>query len=165
MPAGPQFPCRSKGGINAVIFASRYSDVPKIVNLAGRFRCREGTLSRFGSDILERLAREKAIPRRETWGAMGHHMCSSLGDAARVQDFLNRCNLDMEGMARSVDPSVRMLCLHGTGDKTIPVQDSELCADLVPNSQLTVVEDADHNFSSPQAGAKMARRVVDFVLS
>jgi hypothetical protein len=36
------------------------------------------------------------------------------------QDFLNRVGLDMEGMARSVPPSVTMLCLHGTGDKTIP---------------------------------------------
>ncbi len=32
------------------------------------FTCREGTLQRFGADILERLARDKAIPRREPWG-------------------------------------------------------------------------------------------------
>lgn len=38
------------------------------------------------------------------------------------QDFLNRVNLDTEGMARGVPPSVRMLCLHGTADKTIPWQ-------------------------------------------
>lgn len=101
------------------MFASRHHDVPKIVNLAGRFKCRwarprgsawhrrrrgarlqrgpgvvraragaklagthgplagapsravfarEGTLQRFGADILERLAAEKAIPRRESWG-------------------------------------------------------------------------------------------------
>lgn len=94
--------------------------MPKIVNLAGRFKCRcvrrlgqppppvpaaalagtgrkrralavaglprwrswpagpstlaplgcrrEGTLQRFGPDILDRLAAEKAIPRREAWG-------------------------------------------------------------------------------------------------
>lgn len=35
LPAG----C-SKGGTNSVIFASRHHDVPKVVNLAGRFRCR-----------------------------------------------------------------------------------------------------------------------------
>ena len=29
---------------------------------------REGTLQRFGADILDRLARDKAIPRREAWG-------------------------------------------------------------------------------------------------
>ncbi len=36
------------------------------------------------------------------------------------QDFLNRCNLPMEEMARSVPPTVCMLCLHGTADTTIP---------------------------------------------
>lgn len=29
---------------------------------------REGTLQRFGADILERLAVDKAIPRKEAWG-------------------------------------------------------------------------------------------------
>jgi hypothetical protein len=29
---------------------------------------REGVLQRFGSDILDRLAVEKAIPRKESWG-------------------------------------------------------------------------------------------------
>lgn len=36
------------------------------------------------------------------------------------QDFLNRCNLPMEEMARSLPPTVCMLCLHGTADTTIP---------------------------------------------
>ena len=39
-----------------------------------------------------------------------------------LQDFLGRVNLDMEGMARSIPPTLRMLCLHGTADKTIPYQ-------------------------------------------
>lgn len=30
----------SKGGINAVMFAARHHDVPKIINLSGRFRTR-----------------------------------------------------------------------------------------------------------------------------
>lgn len=144
----------SKGGTNALMFASRHHDVPKIVNLAGRFKCREGTLQRFGADILERLAAEKAIPRRESWGEW----------VMTEQDFLNRVNLDTEGMARGVPPSVRMLCLHGTADKTIPWQESEACAALVPSSQLVLVEGADHNFTSTEAGREMAQRVVDFVL-
>ncbi|KAL4420728.1 hypothetical protein ABPG75_010384 [Micractinium tetrahymenae] len=145
----------SKGGTNALMFASRHHDVPKIVNLAGRFKCREGTLQRFGADILDRLAAEKAIPQKEAWGEW----------VMTEQDFLNRVNLDTEGMARSVPPSVRMLCLHGTADKTIPWQESEACAALVPSSQLVLVEGADHNFTSPEAGRKMARWVVEFVLS
>ncbi|KAI7836013.1 hypothetical protein COHA_010097 [Chlorella ohadii] len=145
----------SKGGINAVMFAARHHDVPKVINLAGRFRTREGTLQRFGADILERLARDKAIPRREPWGEW----------VMTEEDFLNRCNLPMEEMARSVPPTVCMLCLHGTADTTIPYADSELCASLVPNSRLILVEGADHNFTGEAAGQAMARHVVNFVLS
>lgn len=48
--------------------------------------------------------------------------CTHYPRGSAPQDFLNRVNLDTEGMARSVPPSVRMLCLHGTADKTIPWQ-------------------------------------------
>ena len=60
----------STGGTNSIMFAARHpAEVPKVVNLAGRFRTREGTLARFGADILERLAAEKGgIPRKEAWG-------------------------------------------------------------------------------------------------
>lgn len=145
----------SKGGTNSVMFASRHHDVPKIVNLAGRFKCREGTLQRFGADILERLAKEKAIPRKEQWGEW----------VMTEEDFMGRVGLDMEGMARSIPPTVCMLCLHGTADTTIPYQESELCASVVPNSRLILVEGADHNFTQKEAGQQMAAHVVDFVLS
>ena len=36
------------------------------------------------------------------------------------QDVMKRVNMDMEGLARSIPPATRMLCLHGTADKTIP---------------------------------------------
>jgi hypothetical protein len=35
----------------------------------------------------------------------------------------------------------------------------------VANSQLVLVEGADHNFTQQEAGEAMARHVVDFVLS
>ena len=144
------------------MFAARHpAEVPKVINLAGRFRTREGTLARFGADILERLAAGKGgIPRKEAWGEwvmteqvgscplcwlpwllmlpdMRQKQSSRLTAASVsnfktpatpcpaclcLQDFLDRVNLDMEGMARSIPPTLRMLCLHGTADKTIPYQ-------------------------------------------
>jgi hypothetical protein len=44
------------------------------------------------------------------------------------------------------------------------LQESEECAALVANSQLVLVEGADHNFTQHEAGEAMARHVVDFVL-
>lgn len=53
-PQPPQSPAaraarRSKGGMNSVIFAARHHDVPRIVNLAGRFRPRCGARAGSGS--------------------------------------------------------------------------------------------------------------------
>lgn len=36
----------SKGGANVVMYAALHADIPKVVNLAGRYRVREGTLQR-----------------------------------------------------------------------------------------------------------------------
>ena len=44
------------------------------------------------------------------------------------------------------------------------LQESEECAALMTNSQLVLVEGADHNFTQQEAGEAMARHVVDFVL-
>ena len=48
---------------------------------------------------------------------------------------------------------------------TPPPQESELCASLVPNSELVLIEGGDHNFTQPAAAEAMIQAVVDFVLS
>ena len=47
----------------------------------------------------------------------------------------------------------------------IALQESELCASLVPNSELALIEGGDHNFTQPAAAEAMIQAVVDFVLS
>lgn len=48
---------------------------------------REGTLQRFGADILDRLAAEKAIPRKESWGewVMTEQVCTSRTSCLHAQ--------------------------------------------------------------------------------
>lgn len=142
----------SKGGINVLLYASRYDDIPLIVDLSGRFKVRDGVLQRFGSDIFERLAREGAVP------------CNQGGFQWTLteQDCRARADLDMEAAARSVSPSVRVLVLHGRQDTTIPYQESELATSLIPNARLALI-DGDHNYTKPADGAAMIAEVVKFV--
>ncbi|GAB4816644.1 hypothetical protein N2152v2_003690 [Parachlorella kessleri] len=134
----------SKGGINVVLYGARHGgDVPKLVNLSGRFRVRDGVLQRFGKDILDRLAAAgpDGIPRKESFG---------LEWVMTEKDFRERADLDMESYARSISPSVR---------------DSELCASLIPNSQLQLIEGADHNFRRLEHAQQLLDAVVAFVRS
>jgi hypothetical protein len=61
--------------------------------------------------------------------------------------------------------AVRLLILHGTGDRTIPFKESELCASLVKNCELCLIKGADHNFTKPEHAEQLARKVVEFVTS
>ena len=45
------------------------------------------------------------------------------------------------------------------------MQESEACASLVTNSQLVLVDGANHNFTQAAAGQQMAQHVVNFALS
>ena len=78
------------------------------------------------------------------------------------QDAKGRIDLPMEHLAASIPPSVELLIVHGTGDATIPFQESQRCAELVPRCRLELVKGGDHNFSPPAAAADMIARVVAF---
>ena len=61
----------SKAGGDVLLYASRYDDVPVIINISGRFHMKKGIEERFGSDIFDRLEREgqvevpRKLPNRE----------------------------------------------------------------------------------------------------
>ena len=110
--------------------------------------------AQFGADILERLEREGSVERRE---ADGMTWTFTLADA------LNRCTLDMEGAARAVPASTRVLCLHGTADTVIPWQESQDAAALLAGGELRLVEGANHNYT--RHAEEMAQAVVQFATS
>jgi pimeloyl-ACP methyl ester carboxylesterase len=46
----------SKGGCVVLLYAAQHADIPRVVNVAGRYVMTEGVKERFGADILERLS-------------------------------------------------------------------------------------------------------------
>ena len=170
-----------------ILYAAQRSDVPRMVNLSGRMDVRGGFLQRFGADTLARLEAEGAVARRDAWGeweltlevreggakgVAARRRCLGLRRCRRAshppssppppQDAKGRIDLPMEHLAASIPPSVELLIVHGTGDATIPFQESQRCAELVPRCRLELVKGGDHNFSQPAAAADMIARVVAF---
>ncbi len=48
-------PGHSKGGDDVILYASKYGDVPIVVNISGRFWLDRGVAQRFGQDYMQRL--------------------------------------------------------------------------------------------------------------
>jgi surfactin synthase thioesterase subunit len=82
-----------------------------------------------------------------------------------LEDFENRANRPMELYAKTIKDKgdVNMLCLHGRQDKTIPWEESQLCAELA-GAELAII-DGDHNFRGREASEQMIARVVEFCSS
>jgi alpha-beta hydrolase superfamily lysophospholipase len=151
----------SKGGINVILYAAKYhgsSTLPKkLVSLSGRFRVKDGILQRFGTNIMETLAMNGSMQRKEADGTEWN---------MTLEDFRGRYDLDMEAAARSIGTgTTKVLVLHGTGDGTIPWEEAKECAEMigVGHAELVLIEGADHNYT--EHGREMAAEVAKFVLS
>lgn len=108
----------------------------------------------FGDDILEKLAKEKTIPRVD----------SGMKWDMTEEDFNNRANIPMEKLAKSIPATTTVLCMHGTEDKTIPWQEGEKCASFIENSLFVTIDGADHNYSRTEDAKQMIEQVIQFVL-
>lgn len=146
----------SKGGDDVVLFASKYHDVPFIINVAGRFDLTEGITQRFGADILQRLEREGSI-NMPAVDSNGRRFTFAL----TKQSMDERLAVDMAAAAREVSSEV--LTIHGSADKTIPVGDAYKFDEVIRRHSLFVVDGADHNFRSQEHAQRMIDKVVEYL--
>lgn len=146
----------SKGGTNILKYCSDHGDIPRAINLAGRFQPINGLDQRFGASILEKLKQNGPIERKERWGTW----------TMRYEDFQERATLPMEEFAVSIRDAgkVNLVCIHGRDDATISYEESERCAGILGRDCI-VIEGGDHNFTSDSAASDMIRHVVTFATS
>ncbi|KAK9814056.1 hypothetical protein WJX72_000039 [[Myrmecia] bisecta] len=119
----------SKGGSAVLLYAAKYDDIPRVVNVAGRFDCRRGFTERFGDDILERLEEEGQVEQdaqRFKW-------------VLTKEDMQDRLSTNMDAAARGIKHS-QVLTLHGSADATIPVEDALSFAERIARHTLYVVK-------------------------
>lgn len=68
----------------------------------------------------------------------------------------------MENATSTSDAVIyRVLTVHGSMDKIVPVEDAMEFAKFIPNHKLHIIEGADHEYTSNQD--ELASIVVDFV--
>ena len=143
----------SKGGTNVIKYSAEHGDIPRVVNLAGRFQPMNGLDARFGKGILETLKTQGPRERKEPWGTW----------TMRYEDFQERATLAMEAYAASIRDAgrVELVSIHGEDDTTISYRESQRCSEIL-GGECIVIAGGDHNFTSDASAKEMMQHVVAF---
>jgi len=143
----------SKGGNCVLLYCAEHGDVPRAVNIAGRFDPARGVAERFGQAVVDAVLREGAVEMR---GARGPWTLTR-------ESYEERLRTDMAGAAARIPASTRVLHVHGTADRVVPAADAVEFHRRVPSSALRLVDGASHNFSREEHRAEVVSAVVDFL--
>ncbi|KAJ3669602.1 hypothetical protein LUZ60_011552 [Juncus effusus] len=130
----------SKGGNVVLLYASKYSDVNKIVNISGRFGLDKGIEGRLGKDFMQKITKDGFIDVKDKSGNFEYRVT--------LNSLMDRLNTDTHSASLSISKNCRVLTIHGSKDEIVPVRDAYIFAKLVPNHKLRVIEGANHRFTS-----------------
>jgi dipeptidyl aminopeptidase/acylaminoacyl peptidase len=129
----------SKGAADVLLYASKYNDVPLIVNLSGRYYHTETPSNRFKPEQLEELQKKGSF----VWEY------GNLEYIIREDDLKERNNLDMSVVKNIDKQKVKVLTIHGSKDEVTPVKEAYTYDKLIgpePYHKLVIVQDANHSF-------------------
>ncbi|KAK3014721.1 hypothetical protein RJ639_008391 [Escallonia herrerae] len=143
----------SKGGNVVVLYASKYHDIPTVVNVSGRYNLERGIEERLGRDFLQRIKKDGFIDVTSKTGQVYFRVTE--------EGLIDRLNTNMHEASLRIDKGCRVLTVHGSADEVIPVEDAFEFAKLIPNHKLHVIEGANHGYTSHQA--ELASVVLPFV--
>ncbi|XP_074331422.1 uncharacterized protein LOC141668433 isoform X1 [Apium graveolens] len=143
----------SKGGNVVLLYASKYSDVSTVVNISGRFNLERGIEWRLGKDFLKRIKQSGFIDVKDRRGKIEYRVSEA--------SLMDRLTIDMRAVSQEIQENCRVLTVHGSKDKVIPVKDAMEFGKYIANHRLFVIEEADHEYTSHQD--ELASVVLDFV--
>ncbi|WJX24198.1 hypothetical protein P8452_13333 [Trifolium repens] len=141
----------SKGGVIALLYASKYHDVKTIVNLSGRYNLQAGIEERLGKDYLERIMKEGFIDVRS--GSFSYRVTE--------ESLMELLGTNMHEACPRIDKECRVLTIHGSSDEINSVQDAREFAKIIPNHKLHIIEGADHAYNNHQD--ELSSVVVSFI--
>ncbi|KAK1354907.1 putative feruloyl esterase [Heracleum sosnowskyi] len=141
----------SKGGDVVLVYASKYHDINRVVNVSGRYNLERGIEDRLGKDFLQVIQKDGFIDVK------------TKGDTYLVtkESLMERLNTNMHEACLNIDNTCRVLTVHGSDDEVIPVEDAIEFDKIIPNHKLHIVEGANHSYTSHQA--ELASVVVPFI--
>ncbi|OVA08157.1 hypothetical protein BVC80_1721g13 [Macleaya cordata] len=143
----------SKGGDVVLLYASKYHDVPTVVNVSGRYNMEKGIEERLGEDFIQRIKEHGFIDVKGKEGNVQY--------CVTEESLMERLATDMHAACLSIEKNCRVLTVHGSADEIIPVEDAHEFAKIIPNHKLHIVEGADHCYTKHQA--ELSEVVVDFI--
>lgn len=143
----------SKGGNVVLLYASKYHDVCKVINISGRFDLAKGIEGRLGKDFLERIKRDGYI---DVYGRKGKFLYR-----VSQESLMDRLSTDMRAACRSIHGNCRVVTVHGSEDQLVPVTDALEFDKNITNHKLRIIQGADHEFTLHQA--ELATAVLDFI--
>ncbi|KAM7515643.1 hypothetical protein LguiA_005226 [Lonicera macranthoides] len=143
----------SKGGDVVLLYASKYQDIPTVVNVSGRYDLKRGLEDRLGEDFLQRIKKDGFIDVTTKNGEVCYRVME--------ESLMERLNTNMHEACLQIDKECRVLTVHGSDDEAIPVEDAYEFDKIIPNHKLHIVEGADHGYTSHQP--QLVSLVVPFI--
>ncbi|KAI3862080.1 hypothetical protein MKW92_018652 [Papaver armeniacum] len=143
----------SKGGDVVLVYASKYHDVPTVVNLSGRYNMERGIAERLGKDYMEIIEKDGFIDVKDKEGNVQYRVTK--------ESLLERLSTKMDALCLLFGKDCRVLTVHGSADEIIPVEDAFEFDKVIANHKLHIVEGADHCYTKHPT--KLAEVVVDYI--
>ncbi|CAH8366875.1 unnamed protein product [Eruca vesicaria subsp. sativa] len=141
----------SKAGDVVLLYASKYHDIPNVINLSGRYNLKKGIAERLGEDFLERIKAQGFIDVKDGRSEF----------RVTEESLMERWNTDMHEACLKIDKDCRVLTVHGSEDEVIPVSDAKEFAKIIPNHKLEIVEGADHCYTKHQS--ELVSTAIEFI--
>ncbi|KAE8700388.1 Alpha/beta-Hydrolases superfamily protein isoform 2 [Hibiscus syriacus] len=121
------------GGNVVLLCASKYNDVPTVIDISGPFHLEKGMEGRLGQFEYRVI----------------------------LKSLMNRLTTDTHAACLWIDQNCRVLTIHGSMDKIVPAKDALEFARFIRNHKLHIIEGADHEYTSHQD--ELATVVLDFI--
>ncbi|KAJ8750476.1 hypothetical protein K2173_015620 [Erythroxylum novogranatense] len=143
----------SKGGNVVLLYTSKYNDVHNVVNISGRFNLKRGIEGRLGKDFLKRIKQEGYIDVKTRKGEILYRVTE--------ESLMDRLTTNVHASCLLIHQECRVLTVHGSRDKIVPVEDAFQFAKYINNHKLRIIEGADHEYTRHQD--ELSSVVLDFL--
>ncbi|PRQ46857.1 putative feruloyl esterase [Rosa chinensis] len=139
----------SKGGADVLLYASKYHDIPTVVEASARYDLKKGIEKHLGKDFMEKIKKEGFID------------IGSPKFRVTEESLMDILSTDMRESCLKIDKDCRVLTVHGSADEIVPVENAFEFAKIIPNHKIHIIEGADHCYKLHQA--ELDTVVVDFI--
>ncbi|XP_041007264.1 uncharacterized protein LOC121251922 isoform X1 [Juglans microcarpa x Juglans regia] len=143
----------SKGGNVVLLYASKYRDVYKVVNVSGRYDLTEGIEKRLGKYFMQRIKEHGFIDVKSIQGDFIYRVTE--------ESLMDRLSTNMHKACLQIDKECRVFTVHGSHDTIVRSLDAFEFDKIIPNHKLHVIGGCDHGYVHHQG--YLASIVLDFI--